>query len=142
MILTINSDQSLQTSIGELRELYRIHKYVKVNVKTGKARSLDQNALSFAWYEQMANELREDSALGWRSYCKLHFAVPIMRSEDEQFRIFYDTAIKGLSYEQKLEAMKFIPVTSLMSKQQLSRYLEEVQADFLKHGVILEFPKE
>ena len=39
-------------------------------------------------------------------------------------------------------AMKFLPVTSLMNTDQLSRYLESVQKDFAAKGVYLEFPLE
>lgn len=138
----INSDSSLQDAIGSLRELYREHRYVKVTAKIGKARSLDQNAISHTWYEQLARELKEDDALGWKCYCKLHHGVPILRSEDEDFRASYDGTLKGLTYEQKLLAMRMLPVSSLMTKAQLSKYLESIQADFYRRGVMLEFPKE
>lgn len=138
----INSDNSLQSFIGEIRELYRVHRYVKVSAKTGKARSLDQNAISHAWYEQLARELREDDALGWKCYCKLHHGVPILRAEDEDFREAYDATIKGMTYEQKLKAMRLLPVTSLMTKEQLSKYLEAMQGDFAPKGVSLEFPDQ
>ncbi len=105
-------------------------------------RSLDQNSLSHAWYEQLAQELKEDTALGWKAYCKLHHGVPILRAEDPEFREFYDGAVKGMPYERKLTAMKFLPVTSLMNKHQLSQYLEVVKADFAGRGVLLEFPPD
>jgi hypothetical protein len=136
----INSDMSLQAFIGELRETYRQHRYIKASLKTGKARSLDQNAISHAWYEQIARELREDDALGWKCYCKLHHGVPILRSEEEDFRNAYDATIKGMTYEKKLIAMRMLPVTSLMTKPQLSKYLDAMQADFAAKGVLLEFP--
>lgn len=138
----INSDNALQSFIGDIRQLYAQHKFIKLNAKTGKARSLDQNAISHAWYEQLGRELREDDAQGWKCYCKLHHAVPIMRYQVETFREAYDSAIKGLSYEQKLQVMRILPVTSLMTKAQLSEYLEQVQIDFSNRGVFLEFPKE
>jgi hypothetical protein len=105
-------------------------------------RSIPQNNHSHTWYEQMAKELPEDDALGWKCYCKLHHGVPILRAENEQFREAYDGTIKGMTYEQKLEVMKILPVTSLMTKPQLSKYLEVVQADFLRRGVRLEFPAD
>jgi len=141
MDLIVNSDVSLQSAIGELREQYRAHRFVRLSMKAGKARSLDQNSISHAWYAQVARELREDDELGWKSYCKLHHGVPILRAEDADFREFYDGALKGLTYEQKLGAMKYLPVTSLMTKPQLSKYLEAVQADFQGKGVYLEFPE-
>ncbi|CAB4187257.1 hypothetical protein UFOVP1155_11 [uncultured Caudovirales phage] len=138
---TINSEPSLQSFMGDVRQLFRENKYVKLTAKVGKARSLDQNAISHAWYEQIARELREDDTVGWKSYCKLHHGIPILRAEDEEFRQFYDGAIKGLIYEQKLQAMKFMPVTSLMTRPQLSKYLEAVQDDFQNRGVYLMFPE-
>jgi len=137
---TINSDSSLQAFIGDVREMYIQHRYIKISAKTGKARSIDQNSISHAWYEQIARELREDDALGWKCYCKLHHGVPILRAEDEDFREAYDATIKGMTYEQKLIAMRMLPVTSLMTKVQLSKYLEAMQADFLRKNVRLEFP--
>jgi hypothetical protein len=140
--LIINSDNSLQNSIGIIRELYQRNRYLKVNIKIGKSRSLDQNAILHAWIEQIARELREDDALGWKSYIKLHLGVPILRAEDEQFREAYDQVIKPLGYEKKLIAMKCWPVSSIMTKPQLSALLEATQADFLKRGVKLEFPED
>ena len=137
----INSESSLQSAIGELREMWNTYKYVKLNAKTGKSRSLDQNAISHAWYEQLARELREDDIVGWKCYCKLHHGVPILRAEDEEFREAYDAVIKRLTYEQKLIAMRHWPVTSIMTKQQLSKYLEAMQEDFARRGVRLEFPE-
>lgn len=139
--LVINSADSLQRALGDLREMFGRHKFLRVNVKAGKDRSMPQNSLTHAWYAQIARELREDDELGWKSYCKLHHGVPILRAEDEEFRQTYDSVIKRLSYEQKLIAMRCWPVTSLMTRDQLSRYAEAVQADFRARGVILEFPE-
>lgn len=139
---TINSVASLQSCIGDVRELFDHHKFLKMTIRTGKDRSLDQNAISHCFYEQLARELKEDDALGWKSFSKLTFGVPILRAEDSEFRTFYDAAIKNtLSYEQKLDAMKYLPVTSLMTKPQLSKYLEAMQAHFADQ-VKLEFPAE
>lgn len=137
---TINSTESLQSAFGKLREDFQQHKYLRLSWKTGKARSLPQNNFTHAWYEQIARELREDDELGWKCYCKLHHGVPILRAEDGEFREIYDTAIKGLSYEMKLKIMRYLPVTSLMNRSQLSKYAKEVQDDFFSRGVILNFP--
>jgi hypothetical protein len=125
-----------------MRELYVRHRYLKINIKTGKARSLDQNAISHVWYEQLGRELREDNTLGWKCFCKLTIGVPILRAEDAEFREAYDQVIKPLSYEKKIIAMRHWPVTSLMNKEQLSQYLELMQEEFLKRGVKLDFPPE
>ncbi len=110
-----NSEQSLSKLIGDLRELWREHKYLRVTIKTGKDRSLDQNAILHAWITQIANELREQTAAQIKAECKLVYGVPILRAEDEEFREFYDRAIKWMTYEQKLDAMAFVPGTSIMT---------------------------
>lgn len=137
-----NSSESLSALLGDLREAWGKAKWLKVKWSTGKPRTIDQNAHSHVWYEQIASELREDDALGVKCFCKLQFGVPILRAEDEEFRAFYDASIKSsLSYEQKLTAMKFLPVTSLMTRAQLRRYCETMQEHYQERGVILEWPK-
>lgn len=138
----INSAESLQRVIGQLREAFNRHKFLRLNLRTGKDRTLDFNALSHVWYQQLELELPQDDALGWKAYCKLHFGVPLMRAEDAEFRRFYDTAILHLTYEQKLEAMKYVPVTSLMTNPQFKKYCDAMQADFASRGVLLEYPLE
>jgi len=139
--LVVNSLESLQRTFGILRDDFAKYKFLRLSWKRGLDRSLPQNAITHVWYEQLARELPEDDALGWKCYCKLHHGVPIMRAEDDEFRETYDSAIKGLSYEQKLKVMRLLPVTSLMTKEQLSKYAEAVQMDFAQRGVFLEFPE-
>jgi hypothetical protein len=141
-IITVNSDTALQEIIGEIREKYDRFRYLRVTIKTGKDRSIKQNNVTHRWYEQIARELREDDVIGWRCYCKLHHAVGIMRAEDEEFRTNYDAVVRPMKYEDKLLIMRFMPVTSLMTKDQLTRYAEQVQADFRKRGVILKFTQD
>lgn len=135
--ITVNSDEGLQNAFGILRELYKKYRYVRASFKTGKDRSLPQNNFTHAWYQQMARELREDDALGWKCYCKLHHGIPILRAEDDFFREAYDSTIKGMSYEQKLRVMRLLQVTSLMTKEQLTKYAKAVQEDFMRRGVTL-----
>ena len=141
MNLTINSDTSLQQAIGDMRDLYKQHRFVRVKLTTGKARSLDQNGISHVWYEQVSRELREETPLGVKNFCKLHYGVPILRAENEDFRAQYDTVLKPLSYDKKLLAMNFLPVTSLMTKTQLTQYLEAMMLAYADR-VRLEFPQE
>ena len=141
MKLVINSDESLQRAIGELREQFRARKYITVTVMHGKKRSLSQNDISHAWYQQVANELREDTPLGVKSFCKLHMGIPILRAESDDFREKYDRAVKPMDYPDKLTLMEWFPVTSLMTTPQLSEYLEKVQ-DHCRGRVALEFPED
>lgn len=142
MKLTVNSDTSLQHAIGEMREAFRARKYLTVSIAEGKSRSLDQNAISHAWYEQVARELREDTALAVKAFCKLTMGVPILRLADDDFRAKYDRAVRPMAYEDKLTLMEWFPVTSLMTTPQLSQYLEAMQKHYSRHGVWLQFPEQ
>lgn len=143
MQLIINSELALQNAIGELRGLYQKHKFIRASLKTGKQRSLDQNALSHTWYEQIARELGDQTALEVKCLCKLTQGVPILRAENDEFRELYDRVIKNrMSYEEKLEIMQWLPVTSIMTVQQLNQYLEAMRAYWLDQNVILQFPPE
>jgi hypothetical protein len=134
-------DQATESeAIGEIRAARAKHRRCKVVIHAGK-RSLDHNAISHVWYAQIAKELREDTPEGVHCECKLRFGVPILRAEDEEFRAFYDHAIKDrLSYEQKLEAMRWLPVTSLMTPAQMKRYMDDVQMAYAGR-VPLEYPE-
>lgn len=139
----INSDESLSRFIGELREDYFKHRYLEVKVKVGTKRSLNQNAISHVWYEQIARELREYDSLGWKCYSKYTIGVPLLYASDEEFAAFWQNNIRmSFTYEQKIEMMKFMPVTSLMNKETLSKYLEAMIDHFSKRGVMLQFPNE
>lgn len=141
MKASARTEQALSKLLGDIRECYKAHGYVSVQYGAERKRSLDQNAISHEWYGQIAEELREDTALGIKAECKLFYGIPILRAENAEFRAMYDGAIKGLSTEQKLEVMKFFPVTSLMTTAQLSQYLEAMQTAYAKRGVYLEFPQ-
>ena len=103
-------------------------------------RSLEQNALSHVWYQQIAAKLREDTAEEVKRACKLELGIPILRG-DIDFRGAYDRTLKGLSYPQKLEIMSWFPVTSLMKVEQMSLYLEQMQHRYADR-VQLTFPGE
>lgn len=143
MKLTVNSESTMQDAIGKVREAFKDRRYFTLTFKFGKGRSLNTNALSHAWYEQVARELREDDARGVKRFCKLHFGVGLLRAEDEEFRESYDAVIKHhLSYEQKLIAMDMLPITSRMTTKQISQYMQDMQDHYRTKGVCLEFPPE
>ena len=137
---TVFSHEGLQSLLGELRNAFAESNRITVSWSVA-LRTIDQNALSHALYEQLARELPEYDAKGWKRMCKLHYGVPILRADDEHFREFYDSALKRLDYERKIAAMEYVPVTSIMSKGQLSRYIADMARSFaVERGVHLELP--
>lgn len=114
-----------------------------IRIVEGEKRSDPQNRLQFQWCLDAAEQLRDESATDKRAYCKLHFGIPILRAEDDDFRAQYDRTVKGFEYWKKLEIMKEpidFPVTRLMTKKQKTKYLEAVGQHFREQGVILTDP--
>jgi len=137
----INSPAAISDLIGHLRELFKETKFFTVTINTGKKRTLALNSLSHAWYTQVAKEEREYTDEEVKCLCKLHFGVPILRGEDEDYNNTCVQLIDPLTYEGQLIAMKVYPCTSKMNTKQFCRYLEQVQAHYAGR-VKLEFPEE
>lgn len=139
----VNSAEALERLIGDLRQQWQQHKFLRVSIRKGKGRSLDANAVTHVWYDQIARERGDTTAAEVKCYCKLHFGVPILRSEDDEFREQYDALIRArFTYEEKLKVMEFLPVTSRMSTDQMNRYRDEMQRYFAEHGVVLTYLDE
>lgn len=127
-----------------LIELVRNRKLpITVSIAKGAKRSIEQNRLNRLWMQEIAEQLGEETPEGYRGFCKLHFAVPILRAENEDFRQQYDHHVKGLPYESKLAIMQEpidLPVTRLMTTAQKKQYLDEVWSHFTGRGVQLTDP--
>lgn len=109
----------------------------------GGKRSTKQNRLSRQWMLDIEAQLDGWKAEEARGYCKLHFGVPILRSENEEFRVEYDEVVRPLPYEHKLKLMQ-VPfdfgVTRLMTTRQQTAYLDAVHKHFSEQGVLLTDP--
>lgn len=141
MKTVINSLPSLRKFLRDVEAAFNEHKFLRVNIKAGVDRSINQNSISHAWYNDIALQIA-DTAENVKCECKLRWGVPILCAEDEDFMEFYEASLKHLTYAQQLNAMRFVPVTSLMTKKQLTRYLEHVQQEYAKQGVVVSFPDQ
>lgn len=103
-------------------------------------RSLDQNALINSLYPEIARQKEDERVLDVRRRLKLTRGVPILRAENEAFRRFYNSGLLALSYEQKLEAMDFVPVTSIMTKKQGAQFIDAVLDECQSQGIKIELP--
>lgn len=99
-----------------------------------KHRSLEASALSHVWYREISKQGKQQTAEEVKRECKLTCGVPILRAESPTFCAMYDKVVKGHDYPTKLEMMDFLPVTSLMNKEQMSDYLEAVQYKYTEQG--------
>lgn len=114
-----------------------------LNVNKGAPRSIEQNKLQRLWLLE-AEEQGDMTAEEYRGFCKLHFGVPILRAENEDFKKIYDEVIRPLDYEKKLAVMRVpidLPVTSQMTTKQKAKYLDCIYTHFLGLGFVLTEPK-
>ena len=135
-----NIDEIRSKLIADLEHAAASGDVIEIEVKPAKnTRRLAQNNLQFQWYLD-AESQGDMTAQEYRAYCKAWFGVPILIAEDEAFRAVYDSVIRPLDYEQKLELMAppiDLPITSRMTVKQMSKYLDAVHAHFIGKGIQL-----
>lgn len=134
----IRTDADLDAYIALLRTLKRPF---TAQHKQGADRSLDQNALQFLWANETAQQRGDCTFDEVRADWKLRHGVPILRRDNDDFRAFYDKALKHLPFEMKLQAMAYVPVTSVMGVRQMTEYLDTVQRETLQQGIRLTDPE-
>lgn len=110
-------------------------------IKSGKARSIDQNRLQWLWANEAAEQRQDVSAAEVQREWKLNIGVGILM-EDEDFSNVWTPAEQKLTYEEQLDLMQVLPVTSMMSSKQLSRYLDLVYQHNTERGIELTNPED
>lgn len=116
-----------------------------VTITAGKHRTEYQNRTQMMWCKEISEQLGDQTPEEIRGFNKLTLGVPILRAENEAFRLRYDEVVKPLSYEQKLMIMMNpldMPVTRIMTTGQLTKYLDEIQRYWLPKGIVLTQPME
>lgn len=116
-----------------------------VTVTDGKHRTTHQNRLQRQWMVEIAAQLGDRTPEEVRGECKLTFGVPILRNENEAFRIRYDEVIKPLPYELKLKLMMEpfdFGVTRIMTTRQKTNYLDAVHRHYSEMGLVLTNPED
>ena len=107
----------------------------------GRDRTPDQNRLMWLWATEAAHQRGDVTPAEVQREWKLRFGVPILREDSVRFQQVYDSLIKDrLTYEEKVDAMEFIDVTSAMKVRQMVRFLDTVQRECLQRGLKLTDP--
>lgn len=94
-----------------------------------------------ALYGDIARQAQDQSVLDVRRHCKLHYGIGILKGANSNFSIWYDSAIKGLNYEDKLLLMTYMEVTSLFNKAQATEYIDTIIREYQKQGFNLAQPE-
>ena len=141
--ISVNSTTKLSEAITMLTRLFREKKFVVVSLRPGKDRTLDQNALWFAFYQRIAEMTQIGDPADARKYCKLHFGVQILLNSDPDFQAAWYRVMRHLPYEEKLAMMgdcklfgpDGFPVTSLFNRAQGIAYTDRIVAEVSARGV-------
>lgn len=75
MKTTINSEQSLNSYIEHIKTQFEKHKYLRMDMKTGKQRTPTQNKCLHKYCEMVADELN-DKGITFTTFFKPGFEVP------------------------------------------------------------------
>ncbi len=108
-----------------------------------KDRSLAQNRLSFMWYSELGKHSGNGKEYE-RNYCKFTYGCEIVIEYEEgnTFNAFYEKLINNYTYEECLEAMEFIQVSSLMKVKAFYDYLTQIERYATEHGWRLTHPDD
>ncbi|CAB5223091.1 hypothetical protein UFOVP368_56 [uncultured Caudovirales phage] len=123
------------------RLLFALERPFTVEWRKGADRSHAQNRLMWEWAGQFASQMGDRNAGEVQAEWKLTIGVPILRAENDAFRLFYDKALKPLAYPEKLAAMEYVPVTSQMTVPQMRAFMDAIQRQGAEQGVSLTDPE-
>ena len=121
-------------------ENWQVKQKCLVTIKPYKKNRTDaQNALFAVWARQRGEQTGHGEIYE-RCYLKLQYGIPIMMHHD----YFRDTweAFKAFPYEAQHEAMRVIDVTSLMSVDEMTIFLNHVESDSYDNGLHLTKPRQ
>ena len=113
---------------------------ITVSSVDGRDRTHSQNALMWLWASEAAYQRGDMTPDEVQREWKLRHGVPILREDSAEFRSLYDKALKPLPYPLKLEAMRFIPVTSEMKVKQMVRFMDTIERECGEQGIRLTAP--
>ena len=129
---------------GYVQGIHKSGKSVTITVDEGekKRRSLTANGLQQVWYKQIADKFGNDITFV-SSDCKIRFGVSILAAaQDIRGEMIRNTLDKigyqWMTYEEKLKAVKDLPVTRIMNKSEHKDFLDKIQIFYAKHGLELD----
>jgi len=124
----VNSKESAKECYCEILEQFVKHKFL--NIKIAKdSRTLRQNAWQFKAYSMLSRQ-GDMTAAEYRNYCKFKFGLPIRAAEDAEFATLLRPMLTALTYEQKIQSMTFVDVTSTFDVAQMGEYIDAITMAF------------
>lgn len=89
-------------------------------------RSIEQNDMKEMQVKYIAEQVHGGDEDAARREAKYLCGIPILCRDDPEFMAFCEMALAHLVHEERIEAMAYVPVTSIMSKKQMKEYIDKV----------------
>jgi hypothetical protein len=125
LIRTADDLDALTTLLGNLKLP------LTVEWTQGADRSAQQNKLMWLWASEVEQQTQQETSDEVQRRWKLDHGIPILCESSEEYRSFCRLTLKRLSYEERKDAMRFVPVTSEMNVKQMVRFLDAVERECL-----------
>lgn len=106
---------------------------------TKGVRTLSQNAIFHKWVGEIAAQTH-CTADQVKRECKFYQGCPILMAENPEFVAFIGN-LRHLTTEEKIAAMDYVAVTSVMDTKQMAKMCDAVQAKYLPQGIVLTNPE-
>lgn len=127
-VLTINSTQTAKDAGLDILEAQKEHGYVRVTIAK-ESRTHAQNRWINKAYEMLSKQ-GDSSIIEYRRYCKLNFGMSILVESDIDNANLWRKIMRFLSYQERLESMDTINVTSTFNVDQGLRYIDQICKHF------------
>ena len=125
------------------------HLELKVTRKHETRRDI-LNRLSHAIYNQAAKMIDGSEPDDEKAIAKLRHGIPILIHDPldgVETQEYYRRMLQGVPYEERIDRMRenhrfYIPVTSIMRDDQMSKYIDRMIMDYAQRGVIITTNKD
>ncbi|NYT74233.1 hypothetical protein HZU72_17620 [Halomonas sp. QX-2] len=128
---------------GVIITAFQQWKVIEIIVREYKPKKThEQDKLHGKWCKEAAAQ-GDMTAEEYRGYTKLHFGVPILCRDSEEYQAAYERVVAPLPYEEKLQLMQLpfdFAVTRGMTTKQKAEFLDECWRHFTGLGFRLTDP--
>ncbi len=100
-----------------------------------KERKATQNRMVYRIYSFIGKQLYGGDAEHARKECKLKFGCAILYRDNKEFAVTFDRVIRPLDHVLRLEAMDLVDVSSVMTVEQCSEYIDTLINSWTLKGV-------
>ena len=126
----INSEQSLEAHIANLRVQYDKYKYIRYSLKTGKQRTLTQNRALHKFCSMLAEQLN-DAGYDFRTFVKEGYPVP-----------FNESLVKEHLWRPIQKAVTGKESTTKPETHEYSKIYDVLNQKLAEHGVFVPWPSK